>query len=145
VIEVRIKNLETLPPDNYIFSADFFSDPPTGVVGFAAPGFGRSAAKNCSTGSVLITSDFSSHPRRAVATPCRMNGRCSELCESVEITTLHATLFAHPQIDIFEVQPVRIRIAFHCHAILRAGQVLYERKYADRVLAGTDVSATRVA
>ena len=33
------------------------------------PGFGLSAARNLSTGRVLMTLDFSSQPRRAMVTP----------------------------------------------------------------------------
>src|SRR5580693_5084127 len=52
-----------------------------------APGLGRRAARNCSVGRVLMTSFFSSQPRRAMVTPCRINAKLAELCESVEMTT----------------------------------------------------------
>src|ERR1700724_1420239 len=55
--------------ENYIFAADFFSERKPVVAGLGALGFGRSGAKNCSAGRILITSAFSSQPRRAVATP----------------------------------------------------------------------------
>src|SRR5271157_2588964 len=47
----------------------------------------RNAPKNSPTASVLITSVFSSHPRRAILTPYRIKLRFPVLCESVEITT----------------------------------------------------------
>jgi hypothetical protein len=47
----------------------------------------RSAPKNSPTGNVLITSLFSSHPRRAIFTPYRIKLKFPALCESVEITT----------------------------------------------------------
>src|SRR5690348_5465924 len=61
---------------NHFFAALFF-----------VPGFARSATKNSFVGRVLITSFFSSHPRRAITTPYRINARFPALCESVEITT----------------------------------------------------------
>src|SRR6516162_1779920 len=61
---------------SYLLTACFFS-----------PGFGLSADRNSFSGRVLMTSFFSSHPRRAIVTPYRMKLRFPVLCESVEITT----------------------------------------------------------
>src|SRR5450631_1149247 len=53
----------------------------------AAPGLGRSAAKNSAVGRVLMMSFFSSQPRRAVITPYFIILKCVDECASVEITT----------------------------------------------------------
>src|SRR6266850_5583528 len=58
------------------------------ALSLAAPGFERSAARNSAVGRVLMTSCFSSQPRRAMATPYRMKARFPVLWESVEMTTL---------------------------------------------------------
>src|SRR5260370_34852964 len=55
---------------------------------FPAPGLARRAARNSPAGRVLITSFFSSQPRRAMVTPWRIKARLPGLGESVEITTL---------------------------------------------------------
>src|SRR6266850_5588998 len=58
------------------------------ALSLAAPGFVRSAARNSAVGRVLMTSFFSSQPRRAMVTPYRMKARFPVLWESVEMTTL---------------------------------------------------------
>src|SRR3984957_12385378 len=79
------------PGENY---ADFFLAALAGDraaagagAGVAAPGLGRSAAKNSAVGSVLMTSFFSNQPRRAVITPYFIILKCVDECASVEITT----------------------------------------------------------
>src|ERR1700761_3893215 len=57
-------------------------------------GLGRSAARNASTGSVLITFSLVSQARRAVITPYFMYLRLVVVCASVEITTFTPRSFA---------------------------------------------------
>src|SRR6266851_7294979 len=54
----------------------------------AAPGFGRSAWRNCSGPTVFRTSALESQPRRAVVTPYWIKERLLVVWESVEMTTL---------------------------------------------------------
>src|SRR5579864_2854105 len=79
------------PLDGY---ADFFLAAFVVVAAGIAAGFGRSAARNWSRGSALMTSFFSIQPRRAVATPYPMKRRCVVECESVEIVIFTPRSFA---------------------------------------------------
>ena len=85
------------------------------------PGLGRSAASKPSSGSVLMTSFFSSQPRRAVGTPYFIRAKFVVACASVEMTTLTPRSLGEAQMDVLEIEAIGIGVAFHDDAVFARG------------------------